>query len=116
MKKKRKVTSKIIIRGLTVSGEFQKEWFKIFDLLDVIYGSLGKSIDIISFQRCFIRDFCFDEKALKEGTTKRKFSEFVLGSFNTKKRKKVRLTMGKPAFYKKDARGGKTYLRKSKGV
>ncbi len=78
----------IALKGLLIDGKHQKEWFKIFDLLDKIY-SVEKRNDAnmvgMSFDGCTIKNFNIQMKDMKEGTTRRMFAELIITNGNRSK-------------------------------
>jgi len=76
--------SKIIFNGIKFNGGKQKEWFKLFDLLDKIFSDKEKEKMSMSFEGSEISCFNFDFKKLPKGTTKREFADFVANHLKDK--------------------------------
>ena len=74
----------IYFQDLTIDGKHQKEWFKIFDLLDKIFPVEVKKEMVLSYERCFITNFNFTDKNYPKGTTRRKLYELVVGKDENK--------------------------------
>ena len=75
-----KIKGKIAFIGLDIDGKHQKEWFKIFDLLDVIFTDKEKEEITQSWDYCTIHNFHFDFGKIAKGTTKRAFAVHVAGN------------------------------------
>ena len=87
---------KIIFRNLNIDGKHQKEWFKIFDLLDKIFTVEEQKRMSLGYYSCFIKHFNFNN--LPKGTTKYRFAEFVAGN-NKNKIIEVNMKTGQVTYY-----------------
>ncbi len=71
------MTASIVFNKLTINGKYQKEWFKIFDLLDKVFSDSEKEKMVIDYKYCRITGFVININKLPIGTTKREFADFI---------------------------------------